>query len=143
MWYDNIQERQILKDWDILFSAKWTRNFAVVYKESYWPCVASSTFFVIRLKDTNILPEYLVILINESQETSYFKNSFSGGTIQSIPKQVLEEFEVYISPKEQQQRIIQLHNLYRKQLQLYEQLKDKKEQFINTIVLHTNTKKHD
>jgi len=140
---ENAQERQLLQKWNILFSAKWTRNFATVYKEDYGKCIASSTFFVIRIKDKNILPEYLAILINESQWTSYFKNSFSGGTIQSIPKQVLEEFEVYIPPKEKQEQTIQLYNLYKKQLHIYEQLKTKKEILMNKIVLHTNSKKHD
>ena len=140
---ENVQEKQLLQKWDILFSAKWTRNFATIYKEEYWKCIASSTFFVIRIKDKNILPEYLVILINKSQWTSYFKNSFSGGTIQSIPKQVLEEFEVYIPPKEKQEQTIQLYNLYKKQLHIYEQLKTQKEILMNKIVLHTNSRKHD
>jgi restriction endonuclease S subunit len=141
--HEGIQKRYILKPGDILFSAKWTRNFATVYKQEYWPCIASSTFFIIKLKDTSILPEYLTILINESQWTSYFKNSLSWWTIQSIPKPALEEFEIYIPPKEKQQQTIQLYTLYKKELQLYQKLKAKKEILMNTMILHTNTKKDD
>lgn len=140
--HENVQERYLLKDWDILFSTKWTRNYATVYKKEYWPCIASSTFFTIKLKDIRILPEYLVTIINESQKTSYFKNHLSGWTIQSIPKPALEEFEIYIPPKEKQQQVVELYNLYKKELQIYEKLKTKKELLMNKLILNSNSKKH-
>lgn len=143
MGYEYTQKRQLLQKWDILFSAKWTRNFAAIYKEEYWPCIASSTFFVIRLKNKNIFPEYLAIFINESQWTSYFKNSLSGWTIQSISKQVLEELEIQIPPIEKQKKIIELYTLYKQQLQIYEKLKKKKEILINKIILSSHSANND
>lgn len=141
--HENIQDRYLLQDWDILFSAKWTRNFATVYKKEYWPCIASSTFFIIRLKDMHIIPEYIVIIINESQKTNYFKNNLSWWTIQSIPKPALEDFEIFIPPIERQKQIINLHKLYKQELQIYEKLKSRKEELINKIILNSNISKHE
>lgn len=135
---ENIQEKHLLNDWDILFSAKGNRNFATVYKKEYWKSVASSTFFVIKITNKNIIPDYLAILLNESQKTGYFKNRFSGWTIQSIPKTVLENFKIDIPPIAKQEKIIKLYNLYKDELKIYEKIKEKKEILINKIILKSN-----
>lgn len=135
---NKIEERYLLKKWDILFSAKWSRNFATVYKEEYWLSIASSTFFTIKLETDLVLPEYLAIILIESQKESYFKNNFWWWTIQSIPKKVLENFEINIIPIEKQQEIIELYNLYKSELKIYEELKNKKELLINKIILKSN-----
>lgn len=140
---ENIQERQLLQKWDILFSSKWTRNFATVYKEEYWKCIASSTFFVIRIKDKNILPEYITLILNEAQKGAYFKNNLSWWYIQSIPKPILEEFKIKIPPIEKQKRTIELYTLYKQQLQIYEKLKKKKEILINKIILSSHSSNND
>lgn len=132
---ESVQERHLLQDKDILLVAKWTRNFATLYSKEYWPCVASSTFFVIRLKSIeSIIPEYLSIILNHSQNREYFQNNFSGSTIPSIPKSVLENFEFSIPPLEKQRLIIQLDTLHKKEVRLQNKLLEKKEQLINQII---------
>ena len=120
---------------DILFSCKGTRNIAALYRESYGTCVASSTFFIIRVSNENILPEYLAIVLHEAQKSSYFKNNFSGSTVQSIPKNILEDYKITIPPLEQQQKIIGLYELHKEQITIYDNLKDKKSQLINRFIL--------
>jgi restriction endonuclease S subunit len=135
---EEIQEKYLLKEWDILFSAKGNRNFATVYKNEYWPSIASSTFFIVKLFGKNLLPEYLVILLNESQKTNYFLNNFSGSTIKSIPKNILEEFEINIPSIEKQKQVVNLYNLYKEELKIYEKLRIKKELLVNKIILESN-----
>jgi len=140
---ENIKKKQLLKKWDILFSAKWTRNFATVYKKEYGKCIASSTFFVISINDKNIIPEYLAIILNESQTQSYFKNNLSWWYIQSVPKSVLAEFPLYIVSLKKQKKIIALHTSHRKQIKIYENLKHQKELLINKVILSSQTKLND
>lgn len=71
----DVKERHLLEPNDILFVAKGTRSFAAVYKESFGPCVASSTFFVIRLKPDTLAPEYLALILNQNR--AYLKGFFS------------------------------------------------------------------
>ena len=132
---ENIRPDQLLQYGDILFSCKWTRNIATLYKEDYWLCVASSTFFIVRIQDSNILPEYLAIVLNEAQKSPYFKNNFSGSTIQSIPKNILEDYKIPIPTLEHQQKIIGLYELHKEQLKIYDDLKLKKSQLINGLIL--------
>lgn len=135
---DDVAKRYLLRPWEILFSAKGTRNIAALYKEEYGPCVASSTFFVIKVKDNAILPEYLAILLNEAQKGSYFKNSFSWSTVPSIPKSILENFEINIPLIKKQKHIIHIYDLYKQQLKLYDKLLKKKSELINSLILHSH-----
>jgi restriction endonuclease S subunit len=124
-----------LQDKDILLVAKWTRNFAALYRSEYWPCVASSTFFIIRLnRKTRVIPEYLSIILNDSQNRKYFQNNFSGSTIPSIPKSVLEDFEIPLPSIEKQEQIIRLDALHKKEIRLRNKLIEKKEQMIHQMI---------
>ena len=138
-----VQERQYLQDWDILYSAKWTRNFATVYKKEYWKCVASSTFFIIRLHNENIIPEYLAILLTEASKWKYFQDNISWWYIQSISKPVLQNYEIETPPLNKQKDIIKYYEIYKKQIKLYDKLKEKKEMFTNQIILQSNTLNND
>lgn len=132
---DIIPERHLLHDWDILVTSKWSRNISLLYKKEYWPSVASSTFFVVKITNNNIIPEYLSIYLNESLKSAYFKNHFSGSTVQSIPKSVLEDYKITIPSLEKQQQIINLYQLHKQQLTIYEDLIHKKTQLINSLIL--------
>lgn len=138
-----VQERQYLQDWDILFASKWVRNFASVYKKEYWKCVASSTFFIIRLHNENIIPEYLAILLTEASKWKYFQDNISWWYIQSISKPVLQNYEIETPPLNKQKDIIKYYEIYKKQIKLYDKLKEKKEMFTNQIILQSNTLNND
>lgn len=132
---DDINSKQLLKDWDILVTSKWSRTISILYKESYWPSIASSTFFILRIKNQNIIPEYLSLYLNEALKTPYFKNHFSGGTVPSIPKSVIENYEIAIPTLDNQQTFIELYHAHKIQLNIYDELKTKKSQLINSLIL--------
>jgi len=138
-----VQERQYLQDWDILFSAKWTRNFATVYRKEYWKCVASSTFFILRIRDKNTIPEYLAILLSEATKWKYFKDNISWWYIQTISKPTLLNYELEIPPIDKQEKIIKYYELYKRQARLYDELKEKKEALANQLILQSNTLNND
>lgn len=48
---EKIAEKHLLKPGDVLFAAKGTRNFAAIYENKNMPAVASTSFFVIRIKE--------------------------------------------------------------------------------------------
>ena len=138
-----VQERQYLQHLDVLFASKGTRNFATVYREKYWKCVASSTFLILRIPKekaihVDIKPEYLAILLSEASKSDYFKNNASWAYIQTISKAVLENYEVEIPPLEKQEKVIEFYELYKNQIKLYDKLKEKKEIFTNQLILKLN-----
>ena len=137
-----VQERQYLQDWDILFASKWVRNFAAVYRKEYWKCVASSTFFILRITERNttieLIPEYLAILLTEAAWWKYFKDNTTWWYIQAISKPILMDYKLEIPPIEKQEKIINFYELYKNQLKIYDKIKEKKEILKTQIILNSN-----
>ncbi len=66
---DSISEKHLLKDGDVLFAAKGTKNFATVYEKHNLPAVASTSFFVIRLSNKMIWEHLLFQFQNQHWKT--------------------------------------------------------------------------
>jgi hypothetical protein len=91
---ENISGKHLLQQGDVLFAAKGTKNFAVWYESlpaghtgKNLPAVASTSFFVIRLKENTIdkvLPEYLAWYINQPVSQKFLKGNAMGTFIVSI-----------------------------------------------------------
>lgn len=112
---DTVTDRHLLWDKDILFAAKGTKNFAALYEQSDFPCVASTTFFVIRLSDRKVLPEYLVWFMNQPHTQKILKSGAIGSSIVSISKSVLEKIEVPIPSIQIQKNILKIVALRNKE----------------------------
>lgn len=137
---DTIAKKHLLRKGDVLFAAKGTKNFAAVYNIDQ-PAVASTSFFVIRLEDKfkhQIIPEFLVWLMNHPVAQAYLKGQAMGSSIASISKGVLEEIEISIPPIQKQELILKISKLRNKEIELKQQiemLRDKQiqQQILNAI----------
>ncbi|MDD2798892.1 MAG: restriction endonuclease subunit S [Bacteroidales bacterium] len=137
---DTISERHLLRQGDVLFAAKGTKNFAAVYniEES---AVASTSFFVIRLEEEykgRVLPEYLAWWMNHPMNQAILKGQAMGSSIASISKGVLEELEISVPPIQKQEMILRISQLRNKEIELRQQiemLRDKQiqQQILNAI----------
>ena len=125
----DVSYKHLLRVGDVLFAAKGTKNFAAVYEEHQFPAVASTSFFVIRLFDSNVLPEYLAWFLNNPNTQAALKAQALGTSIPSISKQVLEDLEFPLPSIEKQKLVLSISKLrgLEKELQLkLESLRDKK-----------------
>ena len=137
---ESISERHLLRQGDVLFAAKGTKNFAAVYNLEE-PAVASTSFFVIRLEEEfrhRVLPEFLAWLINHPGAQAYLKGQAMGSSIVSISKGVLEELEISTPSIQKQQLILNISKLRNKEIELRQQierLRDKQiqQQILNAI----------
>ncbi len=108
---DNITSKHMLQTGDVLFAAKGTKNFATVFENHNMAAVASTSFFVIRITDKTILPDYLVWFLNLPTIQYLLKSKAWGTAIPSIRKPVLDELEITIPPIEKQKIIVKLSKL--------------------------------
>ncbi len=111
---ENISEKHLLQNGDIIFAAKGTKNFAALYESKNLPAVASTSFFVIRLNEDfqdKILPEYLTWYLNRTSSQNYLKSQAVGSSIASISKSVLEELELSIPDLNTQRAILNITHL--------------------------------
>ena len=102
---DGIAEKHLLRKGDILFAAKGNRNFATCFAGLEYPAVASTSFFVIRVHEETIAPEYLAWFLNQPNAMQFLKGKAKGTSIVSISKSSINDLEVSI-PSIQKQRLI-------------------------------------
>lgn len=125
---EEISEKHLLKDGDVLFSAKGTKNFAAVFENHNEPAVASTSFFVLKLTNPSVLPPYLAWFLNSSATLTLLKAQAIGTSIPSISKQVLENLEINVPSTEIQNLILRISSLRDKEKalkQMIDTLRDK------------------
>lgn len=127
-------EKHLLKAGDILFAAKGTKNFAAVYEPHYPTAVASTSFFVIRLQNTQILPGYLGWYLNHPVIINRLKEQAIGSATPSISKTVLDDLEIPMPTIQKQKLVMEVQQLMRRECALQEQVRALRENMIQQKV---------
>jgi len=125
-----IPEHHLLKDGDILFAAKGSKNFATVYRGSDLPAVASSVFFVLSLTE-DIIPEYVAWFINQTSSQKQLKSEAMGTSMLSISIGSISELEIIIPDYRTQKIIVELDRLRSKERYLYQELISKRQKLLD------------
>ena len=133
---DDISEKHLLKPGDVLFAAKGNKNFASVYEEQYPKSVASTTFFVIRLHDSRILPEYFAWFMNSPKTQLFLKSTALGSSIASISKAVLEKLQISVPNIQTQKIILKINGLRNKEKQIRQKIESLQEIIIQQKIIN-------
>lgn len=133
---EGISEKHLLKDGDVLFAAKGTKNFAAVFENHNEPSVASTSFFVIRLTDKKLLPQYLAWVLNSHTTLTLLKGQAIGTSIPSISKQVLENLEIAVPSVETQKAILHITKLRNKEKSLKQKIETLREKQIQQHLIN-------
>jgi restriction endonuclease S subunit len=133
---DSKIDKHLLRKGDVLFAAKGTKNFAAWYENDNIPAVASTSFFVIRLQDKNVLPGYLSWFLNHPETQSFLKAFARGTSIASISKAVLSELEIPVPTIQKQELILQLFKLRNKEKNLKQQIEILREKEIQQLLIN-------
>ena len=133
---EGISDKHILKEGDVLFAAKGTKNFAAVYEKHNEPAVASTSFFVLRSTDNKVLPEYIAWFLNHAITQNYLKDKARGTSIPSIRKSVLEDLEILIPSLQKQRLIIRLSELAIQESELRTKILTHRKQLIEQQIIN-------
>jgi restriction endonuclease S subunit len=131
-----ISEKHLLKDGDVLFAAKGSKNFAAVFENHNEPAVASTSFLVIRLTDKKVLPQYLAWFLNSHATQTLLKSQAIGTSIPSISKHVLENLEIAVPSIEKQKAILQITKLRNKEKSLKQEIETLREKQIQQQIIN-------
>lgn len=131
-----ISQKHLLKNGDVLFAAKGTKNFATVFENFNEPSVASTSFFVLRPTDKKVLPDYLAWVLNSHTTQTLLKSQAIGTSIPSISKQVLENLEIAVPSIEMQNAILQITKLRNKEKSLRQKIETLREKQIQQQIIN-------
>ena len=128
---ERLKDKHIKK---ILFVSKGMKFFAFKYDKEMGDAVASSIFYIIKVDSTVVLPDYVTCILNHSKSISYFNQVSAGSSIPSIRKKELLDFEIPIHSMEMQKKIVDMYKIHKKEIEILEQLKEKKQVLFNQII---------
>lgn len=131
------REPDYLTTGDILVAARGNHNYAVQVDQALATigkqAVAAPHFFVISLKKKDILPEFLVWLLNQTPAQRYFEQNAEGSLTKSIRRSVLEDAPVVVPPLAKQRAIISMAATLRDEHKLIQKLVSNGERMMSAI----------
>jgi restriction endonuclease S subunit len=107
--FENYRSKAVIEKNDIVVSSRGSFRAGLV-GVSGKNIIASSSVYILRLKDKNIMPEYLTIYLNSSDGQKQLTESSTGATIKSIKKNDLENIEIIMPNLEKQKKIIEVYH---------------------------------
>jgi restriction endonuclease S subunit len=134
------------KDWylkpgDILFMARGARNFSVLIGDLPDSVLAAACFFIVRVADDKILPEFLHWYLNQTPVEHYLKR-FSGRGVHMpvVRRAVLENIDIPLPPVNTQNHVSEIYKLLQREQVLYKQLAEKRKKLITEICLEATSR---
>ena len=135
--FEGISDKHLLKNGDVLFAAKGSKNFATVFEKHNAPSVASTSFFVFRITNKIILPQFLAWFLNHPSTQDILKRTARGTSIPSIRKTVLEDIEITIPSMETQQAILKITHLRNTEKKLKKEIETLREKQIQQLIINS------
>lgn len=123
------QSKALVEENDIIISSRGSFKISVI-KGNTTNIIASSSVYILRLKNKNILSEYLAIYLNSIKGQKEIKNKTTGSVIKTILRNDLGNLKIPLPNKNIQNKII---NLYENNLN-QQKLLTRKKILINEIV---------
>src|SRR3972149_8135049 len=133
---DKSTDQYLIRRGDVLFLSRGHRHWAAPIIDELQDTVAVGHFFVIKMRNEIILPEYLAWYINQSPAQEYLHNIARRGT--HMPLVTLSAFKgltVEVPDMATQHQIVELSRLMERENKLLAELQGKRLLLINTISL--------
>lgn len=141
---DGNEEKYLLKENDILFAGKGYRNFAWKYNQEVGPSIASSTFFVIKVREDIVMPEYFVLLINSPKIQYQLRFLGLGPVTPSIPKGELLNMKTNLPSLEDQRKATEIYKSIKSQINIQRRILEQKIKLKNGLLeLLTKNRNHE
>lgn len=134
---------RFLEQGDILFMARGAHNFSILLMADIpFGTLAAACFFIIRVRDERVLPEYLCWYLNQEPVAQYFqRNSGKGVHMPVVKRAVLENLDIPLPPPVTQKIVAEIDILQRKEQELVRQLEAKRKKLLAAVCLQATFKK--
>ena len=128
-------QKNLLQEGDILFASKGVNYLSVVFREQE-KAVASTSFFVIRLKSPIVTSEYLCWFLCQPSVKAYFKSNQAGSATPLIHKPAVENLEIPVPSLEEQKTIVAIARLSKREMELQQAIIEKKQTIVQQLLMN-------
>jgi len=120
---------------DILFQARGMVHFACCIEDDLKNTLAAGSFYILRLRHQNLLPQYLAWWLNQSEAQSYFKSQAGGTGISFISKSTLSRLQVRIPPLSVQKKVVKIVTLAKHEQFLLDRLSSLRSRLVKAVCI--------
>lgn len=96
---------------DILFQARGVAHFACCIEEDLKDTLAAGSFYILHVKNKDILPQYLAWWLNQAPAQAYFHSEARGAGISFIAKDTLSLLKIHIPALSVQEKVVKIIRL--------------------------------
>jgi hypothetical protein len=128
-------ERYLVRDGDVVFQARGTRNLAFALRGVPAKTLASNHFYIVRMRSDAVLPEYLAWFVNQLPAQAHLTGKAQGTTMMLVSKETFETLEVDTPPLDVQRMIVELVALRQHERELVENLECRRDTLIRRLCL--------
>lgn len=141
---DKLADPYLLNKGDILFLSRGHKNWAVPIVDDLRNTITVSHFFVLRIKKSDVMPEYLAWYINQAPAQEYLHSNARHGThMPLIPLSAFKGLTVEVPEMEIQKKIVELSKLMDKEKLLLNELQEKRSLLIKAVCLKASKSKKE
>lgn len=93
---------------DILFQARGIVHFAYCIEDDMKDTLAAGSFYILRTKNGDPLPQYLAWWLNQSEAQAWFQSQARGAGMSFISKSTLSRLQIRIPPLSVQKKVVKI-----------------------------------
>ncbi len=124
-------------DWlitgDILFVARGSRNYAALVGQSKGQAVCAPHFYILRVKEKSLLPDFLAWQLNQKPLQNYFDRTAEGSHTKSVRRLILEETKISVPSIEKQKQILGLYKVLLHEKKIHAEMARNADKLMNAI----------
>ncbi len=120
---------------DILFQARGMVHFAYCIEEDLKDTLAAASFYILRLRHENLIPQYLAWWLNQSKAQAYFRTQARRSIMSFVSKNTLSQLQVHIPPVSVQEKVVKIVTLARHEQSLLDRLSKLRPYLANAVCI--------
>jgi restriction endonuclease S subunit len=129
------KEHHLVKPGDLIFRSRGLTTKSAILLDDPGTAVVAAPLLRIRVKDRDLMPEYLNWFISQKPAQAFFASQAKGTTQKMISKETLEDLEVFLPPLDRQRTIVALASLAEEEQHIMNKLAEKRRQYVsNTLI---------
>lgn len=130
---EKLEDHYFTREGDILM--RLSHPYTAVYiDKSHGGLLVPSSFAIIQVENTRVLPQYVAWYLNTDIVKKELERSQAGSRIPSTNQQTLKKIPITLAPVTKQKVLVELYQLHQKEKMLYRKLIEEKELYFKGVV---------